>query len=73
MYVVHRRTKSFDDSSRELAEWLFGFCRLERRDRIDLRNKAESSSDNFDWGHLLDNYDAAYKLVRERTEDLEKR
>lgn len=67
MYVVHRRHRSFDESSRELAEWLYGFCRLERRDRIDLRNKAESSSDQFDWGHLLDNYDKAYEMVREVT------
>ena len=64
MYVVHRRHQSFDDASRELAEWLFGFCRLERRDRIDLRNKAESSSDHFDWSHLLDNYDKAYEMAK---------
>ena len=31
MYVVHRRHRSFEDSLRELAEWLYGFCRLERR------------------------------------------
>lgn len=64
MYIVHRRNKSFQESAGELAEWLYGFCRLERRDRIDLRNKAEGSSDRFDWGRLVDNYDRAYQMVR---------
>ena len=64
MYVIHRRNKSFEDSSRELADWLYGFCRLERRDRISLRNRIESSSDHFDWPNLLTHYEQAYQLVR---------
>jgi hypothetical protein len=37
------------------------FARLKRRERIDLRYKAENSSVNFDWNNLISYYDAAYK------------
>ena len=67
MFVVHRRYKSWDDSTNELTNWLYDFTTMERRDRIDLRNKVESSSEHFDWSNLLKYYDQAYDMVRQRT------
>jgi len=67
MFVVHRRYKSWDDSTNELTNWLYDFTTMERRDRIDLRNKVESSSEHFDWSNLLKYYDLAYDMVRQRT------
>lgn len=66
MYVIKRHQKSFDYSAGQLANKLYNFVRLNRRDRIDLRNRTEASSVQFDWQNLTKYYDQAYKLALDR-------
>ena len=60
IFVVHRQEKSFDESAEELAEMLWQFVQLNRRERIMQRNAVESSAELFDWKNLRVHYDRAY-------------
>lgn len=66
IYVVERRYKSFDESANQLTDMLHSFVKYSRRDRINQRNKVESSSENFDWRNLSVHYEKAYTLALER-------
>jgi len=64
--VVNRRHTSFEAAVDQLARMMFGFLKLDRRGRIALRNKVESSSELFDWSNLGRHYAAAHRLALER-------
>jgi glycogen(starch) synthase len=66
LYVVHRRGGNFDAAAGELAGWLTDFARLERRDRIALRNRVEGCSEQFDWSNLGRYYAEAHNLALRR-------
>lgn len=66
VYVVNRYRKGFDQSAEQLANIMHDFIQMKRRERIDLRNRTESSSIFFDWDHLGRYYNSAYKLALER-------
>jgi glycogen(starch) synthase len=65
--VIKRRHTSYDAAADELANWMFNFLTLDRRDRIAIRNKVESSCDEFDWSNLEEYYAIAHEIVLERT------
>ncbi len=65
--VVHRRNKSFDQAADELADYMAYFASLNRRQRIELRNRTEAFSDQFDWEQLSRHYHAAHDLALQRT------
>jgi glycogen(starch) synthase len=60
IYIVKRNQKSFDEAAGALANKMYNYVRLSRRDRIDLRNRTESSSSLFDWSNLIKYYEKAY-------------
>jgi glycogen synthase len=64
-YVVNRRDKGFEESAQQLADMLFDFVQLTRRERINQRNRVESSSEMFDWKNLRQHYDRAAALALE--------
>lgn len=66
LFVVHRRSNSYEAAAEELANWLLDFTRLERRDRISLRNAVEGSAEHFDWINLGRHYAEAHDLAREK-------
>ena len=66
IYVVNRRTQSFDEAADQLADILFRFVRMSMRDRIQQRNRVESISDVFDWTNLRSYYDTAHDLSLKR-------
>lgn len=66
MYIIKRRGRDYDQSAEELANMMFDFVKLSRRDRIELRYTCEKTSQHFDWSNLGRFYDKAYKLVVER-------
>ncbi|MFN3850989.1 MAG: glycogen synthase [Spirosomataceae bacterium] len=66
VYVSHRKKKSFDKAADELADMLFKFVTMSRRERITLRNKVENISDVFDWSNLRSYYDTAHDLALKR-------
>lgn len=66
VYVVERKNKSFDQAAEQLADTLFKFVTMNRRDRIMQRNRVENISDVFDWSNLRSYYDTAHDLALKR-------
>jgi glycogen(starch) synthase len=56
IYVLNRAKQSNDRAIEDLAAYLFRFSGMTRRERIELRNKAERLSDRFDWSVLAEHY-----------------
>ena len=75
IYIVDRRYIGLEDSVRQLASFMFDFCRLNRRQRIIQRNRTERLSDLLDWRSLGVYYRQArmkaLKIVFPELEDLE--
>jgi glycogen(starch) synthase len=65
--VLNRRNRSFEDSADELLDYLLEFVSLNRRQRIELRNRTERLSELFDWSSLISHYHEAHDLALERT------
>jgi len=66
MYIIKRSGRDFYEAAEDLANKLFDFVQMSRRDRISLRYKCEDSSLHFDWSNLGKYYDEAYKLAVQR-------
>lgn len=66
MYIIKRSGRDFYEAAEDLANKLFDFVQMSRRDRISLRYKCEESSLHFDWSNLGKYYDEAYKLAVQR-------
>ncbi|MEA2711235.1 MAG: glycogen synthase [Phycisphaerales bacterium] len=64
--VLNRRTQSFDRAADDMANYLFDFVRLNRRERIELRNKTERLGEQFDWSSLVKHYHQAHDMAMER-------
>lgn len=60
IYVIQRQDRSFDQAAGQLANRLYNFARLTRRQRIEMRNRSEASSNLFGWDLLIRYYDQAY-------------
>lgn len=63
IFVLNRSSRSFEESADELANYLIEFVKLTRRQRIDLRNKVDNISMQFDWSKMRKYYDDAYQLA----------
>jgi glycogen(starch) synthase len=66
MWVLKRRGRGYHDAAGDLARLLFEFCRMDRRDRIALRNAIDKKSWDFDWSKLGLAYHRAHDLALER-------
>jgi glycogen(starch) synthase len=66
IFVSHRRDRGFDDSVNELVEHLYQFTRLNRRQRIEQRNRVERLGERFDWSVLIKHYDEAHQMALQR-------
>ncbi len=61
--VISRQNKSFEESAEELANAMFKFVTMSRRERIMQRNKVENIAEVFDWTNLRSYYDTAHDLA----------
>ena len=61
IYITNNKTQNFDQAANQLANQMLQFARLKRRERIDLRYKAENTSVHFDWNNLISYYETVYK------------
>ncbi|NXA44302.1 GYS2 protein, partial [Eudromia elegans] len=52
IYIVDRRFRGPDESCAQLTAFLYGFCRLSRRQRILQRNRTERLAELLDWKYL---------------------
>lgn len=66
LHVLPRRGRGFHDAAGDLAWRLFNFCKMERRDRIALRNLVDRRSWDYDWSKLGQAYHKAHDLALER-------
>jgi len=64
--VLNRRQHSFDETADDLANHLYDFAKLKRRQRIELRNRVESVSQMFDWSVLVGAYHEAHAMALDR-------
>ena len=64
--VLNRRSASFDQAVDQLVNHLFRFVQLQRRERIEMRNRVERMGELFDWSQLVRHYDDAHNLALER-------
>ncbi|MBX3357180.1 MAG: glycogen/starch synthase [Phycisphaeraceae bacterium] len=64
--VLNRRGRSYSDAAADLARMLLAYCRLDRRERVLLRNEVQQRSWAFDWGMLGQAYDWAHDLAMAR-------
>ncbi len=59
--VLKRSEKSYDEIAETMANKMFEFVKMNRRERINLRNRTEHASVRFGWRNLGKYYDHAYK------------
>lgn len=52
IYIVDRRNQDVEDSVQQLAQFMFEFSSLNRRQRVIQRNRTERLSDMMDWRNL---------------------
>lgn len=64
--VLPRREHSFDAATFALADHLFQFAQLNRRQRIEQRNRVERLSELFDWSRLVSHYHDAHGMALQR-------
>lgn len=67
IHIVDRRFKNADESCQQLAQYLFEFSQLNRRQRIILRNRTERLSELLDWNTLGIYYYRARQLALKKT------
>ncbi len=61
LYLVNRYNVSYNDSAEQLANLMLRFVKLNRRERISMRNNVEENSTHFDWTNLSAYYFEAYE------------
>ncbi|QOJ01541.1 MAG: glycogen/starch synthase [Phycisphaeraceae bacterium] len=66
LHVLRRRSRSFHDAAHDLARLMFDVCRMDRRERIALRNAVDKRSWDFDWSKMGLAYHRAHDLALER-------
>jgi glycogen(starch) synthase len=64
--VLPRRGRDYHDVAADLAQRLFAYCSLSRRERVELRNHVERRSWELDWSKLGGAYHKAHDLALER-------
>ena len=69
LFVVNRRTASWDQSAHQLTEILFNFALKDRRGRVELRNRVERLSEYFDWNNMIIHYSQAHRLALARASE----
>ena len=65
IYIVERLNKTLEESIKMLANQLFEISTLNRRERINLRNKVESTSLQYDWSKMIKYYEESYEKAIE--------
>jgi len=63
LYVVDRDGRPYEGAVDQLADQLYAFTNLSRRERVAQRNRAESLAQSFDWKHLIEHYRRAQELA----------
>lgn len=65
IYVLNRTSRGVDQSIEDLTNHVLIFSQLSRRERIELRNRAERLTELFDWSVLARHYHTAHDQALE--------
>lgn len=65
-WVLPRRNRGYDDAASRLTSLMLNFCRMDRRERIALRNEVDKHVWDFDWSKLGLAYHAAHDMALSR-------
>ncbi len=60
VHILDRSSQSSDASIEDLTNHLLRFLELSRRERIELRNRSEQLTEQFDWNVLISYYHSAH-------------
>jgi len=60
IYIIRRKNRGFYEAAEDMANTLFHFVQLNRRERIALRYKCEEAALQFGWRNLRKFYDEAH-------------
>lgn len=63
LYLVDRDRRPYSTAVDQLADQLFGFSTMTRRQRVAQRNRAEQLAQNFAWKRLSRHYEDAHKMA----------
>ena len=63
LYVVDRDERPYEGAVDQLADQLYSFTSMSRRQRVTQRNRAEGLAQSFDWKHLIEHYRKAQELA----------
>ena len=63
VYVARRREASFEQTVEQVTGWLHALTKLNRRERVTLRNAVENQAEQFDWNVLGRFYADAHRLA----------
>ncbi|MBU0714436.1 MAG: glycosyltransferase [Verrucomicrobia bacterium] len=66
LFVVKRKNTADTNAADELSGFLFKFARLELRDRITLRFRAQELAEQFDWKKLIHYYNEAHAAAAQQ-------
>jgi glycogen(starch) synthase len=61
--VLDRGRQGFDAATQQLTDHVYGFSRLTRRQRIEMRNRVERLASRFGWDTLAPHYHQAHELA----------
>ena len=67
IYILDRRFVGPEESITQLTDMMYYFCRLNRRQRVQMRSRTERLSELLDWKNLSKAYDNARNLALQRT------
>lgn len=63
LYIVDRRNKTYDEAVEQMADYMYGFCKTDQRERVEQRNTADKLSEFLDWKVLHANYGRARDMA----------
>lgn len=66
LYLVDRRTRSFDEAVAQTAEYMHGFCMTKQRERVAQRNRADRLGEFLDWEELHGEHGRARRMALRR-------
>ena len=66
IYVIRRHNKPDDEVIKQLADTLYWYANLPKKERIAQKIKAEHFAPMLDWSHLADNYVKAHNIAIEK-------
>lgn len=63
IFILQRRGIDFMAAAENLADLMYQFTTMDRRERIFQRSRVEQTADKFDWSRLIVNYKKAHDLA----------